>query len=162
MRTRGELADTNPSPGSMADERFTTEIRSSPLVEARVASLRTARDVDDFSSTLGALVTRVPSAERPVLVADHRPVVVYPQAAAERLAELFVRMNSRLARVAILVAPSNATLAMQLDRLVREANNPVRRVFYLPDEALEHMRPALGAAQLARARAFLSELAPKP
>ena len=72
----------------------------------------------------------VPKGTVPVLCADHRPVVVYPQSVADRLVELFMDMNRRLERVAILVAPSNATLLLQLRRLVREAAYASRKVFY--------------------------------
>ena len=141
----------------MAGPAFTIENRVGRLLEARVRGLRSSEEADVYSLALGAEVLRVPLHVRPVLLADHRPVSIYPQAAADRLAELFLRMNARLERVAILVARSNATLALQLERIVREAKNPSRRVCYAPGEAEAHLAPIMEPQELARVRAFLEE-----
>ena len=100
---------------------------------------------------------RMPREIRPVLCADHRPVGIYPQAAADRLIELFTQMNSRLERVAILVSRTNATLYMQLNRIVREASYTARRVVHTAEEAHAHLAPVLAPAELARMRDFLAE-----
>ena len=46
---------------------------------------------------------------------------------------------------------------MQLDRIVREVDNEMRKVFREPDEALAHLALSLDAEEMARARAFLAE-----
>jgi hypothetical protein len=139
---------------------FTLETRVGRLIEARVFRLADRAEADVYSERLRRETT-AHAAERPaVLLADHRPVVVYPQPVTDRLVELFQLMNTRLERVAIVVAPTNATLLLQLERLVREARFPKRRVFREPAGALEHLREALDPAELARARAFLAEHRP--
>lgn len=136
---------------------FTIETRVGRLIEARVFRLVTRGDADAYSDALAVEVRRHPGGRAPVLVADHRPVPVYPQAAADRLIELFQDMNSRLERIAIIVAPTNATILLQLERIVREARFPNRRVFRAKELAVEHLGGALGPAELTRARAFLDE-----
>jgi hypothetical protein len=133
------------------------EIRAGRLIEARVFHLRDVQEINAYSAALGAHVAKLPGTLQPILLADHRPVVVYTQQVADRLAELFASMNSRLERVAILVARTNATLLLQLDRIAREAGNAHRRVFHAHTSALEHLQPALDAGENARARAFIAE-----
>ncbi len=146
-----------PGPTSGA-QRYRIENRVGRLVEARVFQLRTREDVDDYSRDLGIQVMRMPRSVRPILCADHRPVAVYAQPAADRLVELFQTMNARLERVAIVVARSNATLAMQLQRIVREAANNARRVVHDAENAHAHLAPVLVPDELARMRDFLDEL----
>lgn len=131
------------------------------LIEARVFRLMSTDEANAYSRALAARVAKIPSSKRPVLCADHRPVAIYPQAVADRLSELFVHMNTRLERIAILVARSNATLALQLNRIVREAGYENRRVFYDSPGAVEHLGVVLDPAEKARVRAFLAEFASK-
>lgn len=140
-----------PTPG------YTIECKAGRLIEARVLRLRTPADADAYSAALASQVARLPSQLRPVLCADHRPVMVYAQSVADRLTELFIEMNSRLERVAILVARSNATLLLQLERLVRDAAYANRKVFHSAEGALEHLGPILDASEQVRARAFVAE-----
>jgi hypothetical protein len=129
------------------------------LITARVFELKRLSQADEYSQTLAAEVARFPAAIRPVLCADHRPVAIYSQPVADRLSELFAQMNSRLQRIAILVAPSNATLTLQLNRIVREARFENRRVFFESAEAVAWLQPSLDIAELRRADQFLNELA---
>ena len=141
----------------MTEERYAIQNTVGRLLEARVFWLTTQRDVDDYSRDIGLNLMRMPREIRPVLCADHRPVGIYPQAAADRLIELFTQMNSRLERVAILVSRTNATLYMQLNRIVREASYTARRVVHTAEEAHAHLAPELAHAELARMRDFLAE-----
>jgi hypothetical protein len=140
--------------------RYVIQNRVKRLVEARVFGLNTRDDVDAYSRDIGIQIMRVPRELRPVLCADHRPVAIYAQPVADRLVELFTQMNTRLERVAIIVARSNATLAMQLGRLVREAKYSARRVVHTAEEAHAHLAPVLAPDELARMREFLDELPP--
>jgi hypothetical protein len=139
---------------------YVVEVRAGRLLEARVFGLRGRDEVDAYAREIAVQIMRLPSTVRPVLCADHRPVAIYPQPAADRLTELFVQMNERLERVAILVAPTNATLNMQLARLVREAAMPHRRVFQDARQAEAHLATVLAPSELARMREFLSEFRP--
>ena len=140
----------------MAETRYRVERRVGRLVEARVLSLRTREDADAYGAAV--LAETVRASGKPVLCADHRPANVYPPAAAERLVELFRPNNTRFARIAIIVPPTNATLLMQLERLTREAGFENRRVFRDATGALAHLAGVLEESELVRARAFLSEI----
>lgn len=140
---------------------FSLENRVDGLIEARVFALSDLAAADRYAETLTTLSTRVAERHGPVLCADHRPIVIYRQDVADRLASLFAAMNSRLTRVAVVVSRSNATLVMQLERIVREAKNPSRRVFFEAGDAATFIAPALSPAAAERARAFLTEWAPR-
>jgi hypothetical protein len=139
---------------------FSLHVHTGRLIEARVFALRTVEHAEAYGAALLEVARRVHTGT-PVLLADHRPVVIYPQDVAERLVDLFTRMYTRLARVAIIASRSNATMAMQIERLVREAKEAKRRVMYAPSDACEHLRTALDAAELARAQDFLAEWSPE-
>lgn len=141
----------------MMGERYAIQNAVGRLLEARVFWLKTRQDVDDYSRDIALHLMRMPREVRPVLCADHRPVAIYPEAAADRLVELFTQMNARLERVAIIVARSNATLAMQLNRIVRQANYTARRVVHTAEDAHAHLAPVLEPAELGRVRDFLDE-----
>jgi hypothetical protein len=116
--------------------------------------------VDDYGEAFGMYVMRLPQGTRAILIADHRPVTIYAQEVADRLLEMFKPLNAHLERIAILAAPSNATFAMQLDRIVRAAGYAARKVVYAPDEAVQHLAPVLTPQELKRARTFLEEYPP--
>ena len=147
------MSDSSPHP-------FTLAIRQGRLLEARVFSLRTVQDANRYAEAIAKEIGTMPMSIRPVLCADHRPVVIYPEEVANRLGALFADMNSRLERVAIIVAQTNATLTLQLQRIVREARFEHRRVFHDPQQAVAHLAVALDAREVARARLFLGEFRP--
>ena len=133
---------------------FTVEIQAGGLFEARVRQLKTAEHALAYARSLGDVV-RQSSGRALVLCADHRPVVVYSQPVADQLAALFGDMNSVLTRIAVLVAPTNATLRMQLERVVREAQNPSRRVFQIAADAETFLGEELDPRERARLKLFL-------
>ena len=127
--------------------------------EARVYRLATVEEVDEYARTF---VRDVRGATDLVLCADHRPVVIYPPAVADRLVALFKVMNTHWQRVAVLVARTNATLAMQLQRIVRESANPSRRVFFDAADAARFLGEVLDAEERARLTTFLGETPAAP
>ena len=133
---------------------FTVRRPVGRLIEARIFNLRTPEEVTQYTKAFSPDVVGVTD---PVLCADHRPVVIYPPEVADQLVRLFKTMNDRLRRVAILVSRSNATLAMQLQRIVRESNYPSRRVFFDAREAERFLTPILDAPERVRLGVFLAE-----
>lgn len=125
------------------------------LIEARVDGLASRVEADRYAADLGNVVAASIERRAPILCADHRPVAVYSQEVSDRLAELFGVMNSRLARVAIVVSATNATLQMQLTRIVREAGFADRKVFVDPREARAFLDEMLEAGERARLATFL-------
>jgi predicted trehalose synthase len=147
-------------PPDVPKDGFLVQNKVGRLIEARVFGLRTRDDADRYTRELGLVRMALPASVRPILCADHRPVVVYAEPAADRLVELFKQMNQRLERVAIVVARSNATLAMQLNRFVREASNAARRVVHDAADAEVHLGSVLTAEERTRLRDFLAEFTP--
>lgn len=142
---------------------FTVEVRAGRLIEARIEALRNLQRAAAYTQAFAQILQRAPVQERMILCADHRAVAVYSQQVTDELASLFGAMNQRLARIALLVAPSNATLTMQLTRIVREARNPERRVFFAMEEAETFLGEVLTAAERSRLAQFLrSEPSPSP
>jgi hypothetical protein len=135
---------------------YLVETHVGRLVEARVFRLATASEVDTYIGTIAAAVEGLPAGSNGVLCADHRPAEIYPQPVAARLIELFQRMNTRLARVALVTGVEKATLYMQLRRITREARYEARQVYQDTPPALEHLAVALTPEELARARVFLA------
>lgn len=127
------------------------------VIEARVFALKTREEADVYAKALADVVAQAPATMQPILCADHRPVRIYPQPAADRLTELFQNMNTRLDRIAILVSRSNATLFLQLQRIAREAGYENRRVMHEPQEAVAHLQDSLSPEERIRVREFLAE-----
>ncbi|MET0592225.1 MAG: hypothetical protein ABW133_05970 [Polyangiaceae bacterium] len=138
-------------------ENFSLATKVGRLVEARITSLKTRKDVEEYGDAFGTHLMRIPQGVRAILIADHRPVSIYAQEVADRLLEMFKPLNAHLERVAIITAPSNATFAMQLDRIVRAAGYAARKVVYAPEEAVQHLAPVLTPQELKRVRQFLDE-----
>jgi hypothetical protein len=135
---------------------FTVERRTGRLVEARVFRLMTPEDVAQYRRAF----TPKHLTGRPTLLADHRPVAIYPKAVAAKLIDLFSDLNGTWERVAIVIAETNATMSLQLERIVRESQNPSRRVFIDPAEALRFLGETLESMEMARAAVFLAEAPP--
>ena len=133
---------------------FTVEIQVGGLMEARIQNIKSVAEAHLYAQAIAAAVEQA-GQRRLVLCADHRPVAVYSQPVADVLAGLFGNMNRRLDRIAVLVAPTNATLSMQLGRIVREAKNPSRRMFLDAAEASEFLGEVLDPLERRRLGVFL-------
>jgi hypothetical protein len=143
-----------------AGQSFSVERRVGRVIEARVFSLKTVDDATAYSLALASVVAQVPADLRPVLCADHRPVAIYSQPVSDRLTELFLQMNPRLERIGILVAPTNATLTLQLSRITRDAQYAERRVFQTGTDAISFLGPVLDPTESERLRDFVAEFIP--
>jgi hypothetical protein len=152
-------------PGGQAEHGWVVQNRVGRLVEARVFGLRTREEVDAYSREIGIILMRTPKDVRPILCADHRPVVTYSPAVVDRLVEIFQQLNDRLERVAIIVARSNATLVAQLQQMVKKADLPnraARKVVHTADDADAHLAPVCQPDELSRMRDFLDDWAGAP
>lgn len=134
---------------------YKVEHRVGRLYEARVFGLNTPADVEAYLEEFTPEF--FDGVSSPVLIADHRPVVIYAPKIADMIVELFKAMNARWERVAILAAPTNATLSMQMQRLVRASDNPQRRVFFDVGQAFAFLSEVLSSEEVERLMAFLDE-----
>lgn len=144
----------------MPGEKFTVERHVGGLLEARVFALWSNADAEDYARKLQLVARALPPGVKPLLLADHRPVRVYPESVADRLVELFTHMNLKLERAALVVLEHNAPLSLQLQRLVDRADYSKRRLFTAVDEALRHVEPVLSDAERVRAAEFLASWTP--
>jgi hypothetical protein len=95
------------------------------------------------------------AADPVVLCADMRQATVFAPEAAEEIEALMKSNNQTLARSAIVVAGDRATMALQIERLVRAARNPSRRTFHDPAAAADWLGEILDDVERARLSVFL-------
>jgi hypothetical protein len=139
---------------------YTAECRVGRLVEARLNGLRSIDAVTQFWEALRqAFAVAGPHA---VICADWRGAhVMAPEVAAEMIS-LLSKGNAHLERSAVLLAPGHATFSLQVERVMRVANNPSRRTFRDPFEMERFLAEVLGPGERAvreRMRAFLHDVA---
>lgn len=128
------------------------------VIRARVMGLASVAEVEDYRVAFPPHFKAIEQrGERPILWADHRAVRIYAQPVADAITRMFTSLNVHWMRVAILVASSNATLAMQLTRIVRESDNTSRQVFFESDRALGFLGEILTSEELADLRSFAAK-----
>jgi len=123
------------------------------VVELRVEALHTAEDVEAYAKAIDRVVSA--SRERAIICADHRPVGIYSPAVTDALVAMFTTLNSRIERAALIASPTNATFVLQLQRIVREAENSQRRVFLDPHKMVIWLSDVLTRHEIAQVRAHL-------
>jgi hypothetical protein len=128
--------------------------RDGRLVFARVHVLASVAEVQSYFGACAAEIRL--AGRRPLLLADHRPAVVYSPAVTDALFEAFRTNNDLLERVAILVSPANAVLQMQLNRITRDAGGSKRRVFQDPGAALGFLADLLSEPEARAVTAFFA------
>jgi hypothetical protein len=102
------------------------------LIEVRVAW---PIDIEEIHAGRRAMVETIASIEgQPIFVFDLRALSVVPSEGADATIGFMRADNARTLRAAFLVAPENATMAMQAERIVRSAGSASRRVFREIDE----------------------------
>jgi hypothetical protein len=84
-----------------------------------------------------------------------RATVVTPEITDASIA-LLRRENPRIDRTGFLIDSVGAVLGMQLERIVREANNPARKVFRDPVALRAFLEPVLTVAERRRLEVFLA------
>ncbi len=137
---------------------FVVERGVGRVVHAKVTGLASAAEVEDYRLAFQPHLRAIEAGgERPVLWADHRAVRIYAQPVADAITRMFTSLNVHWLRVAILVAQSNATLAMQLTRIARESENASRQVFFESERAFGFLAEILTADELAGVRAFAAK-----
>lgn len=144
----------------MSDEKFRVARHTGRLLESRLFALWSDADAEKYARTFWTLARTLGGSELPVLIADHRPVRAYPANVLSRLDELFASLNVKLERVSILTDKNNASVTLQLQRVVDRAGFNNRRLFTDPAAGLEHLKATLTPAELERAKTFIAEWPP--
>src|ERR1051325_1355612 len=117
------------------------------LVEVRLASPLDVPDVQRFVGEMMAVMQKVQG--KYVGVVDMLDAHVFPAAVADTLSKMLSGAATRVERTAMLIGNS-AVFGLQVERVIRDANNPNRRVFRNPREMVSGLSEVLTPAEKAR------------
>ncbi len=131
---------------------FTREHRVGRLYEIRVVSPVTAADLATFEAAQNAMDT---TDEARILCTDCRNIEVLSPEIAERLVESLRSHSRGFLRNGVLVDASKAVVALQLERMLRQARHPGRRLFRRKEDLAAWLEEILDPTEIARLRAFL-------
>lgn len=137
---------------------FTCERRVGRVIELRVFELRDIEAVNAYS--VATLAEMNKTSGNVFIVADHRPARIYPAAVTAGLVSLFTKINPRLERAALLLTETNATFAMQVQRIVSTASNVERQVFFAPEPLIAWLGERATTLELARIKAHINAWSP--
>jgi hypothetical protein len=99
-------------------------------MEIRVAGgYRSVTEVDEMIRLMADRVSTLPANEKYVIAADWRNVTVMSPETATRVRAMLSKSNARVERSSILTTSLQSTANLQVERLVREAENENRRHF---------------------------------
>lgn len=107
--------------------------------------------VDHFVKRTTQILSSAP--EKFVVFADLEQASVMPPEWIDRVVEMLCADNGRIERNGILIK-GTATFILQMERMIRQANNPSRRTFRDFGELKAWLLPAMTPAERARFEAF--------
>jgi hypothetical protein len=122
------------------------------LVEVRVASPLTLEEVQQLVREHQATISRIP--DRYVGVVDLLHARTFPAEVAESMVKLLSSVAGRVERTAFLIGES-AVFALQIERVLRQAENPNRKAFRDPGELGRWLGEILTPEEHARLAQFL-------
>ena len=124
----------------------------------RLVTFRVIPPIEDGNSAQSAQALRqaVLAVEGPSIVcADLRQARTFSPETTERFVALMRADNPKIERSALLFEPRSATLELQIERMVREAQLPARRIFRERAPLEEWLAEALSADERAALTQFL-------
>ena len=114
--------------------------------------------VEQLSAFVAAVRAEVEGAKQPlVFVCDWRWINRFDSTYADTIVWTMRRDNPRVAANGVLVSESNLALFDQVEKVLREAKNPNRKVFRSRLDVAAFLDPLLTAAERERRDAFLNE-----
>jgi len=118
-------------------------------------------DLDELTHFMAEIRNLVQAAPEPlVFCCDWRTVDAFPQTMADTIVWIMRRDNPRIAGNGVLVR--RPSLFTQVEQMLRDAQNPRRRVFRDADELRAWLDPQLTPEERARRDAFLAERGTRP
>jgi hypothetical protein len=127
------------------------------LLELWVESPVTEQEADRVGAELRQVFTT--RADKFVIAANVVLTRTLPPAVADRFIALMRADNPRVERTGFLLAADAATFALQLERMIKEAQSPTRRSFRDPDEWHSWLAELLAPVEVRRLRQFAVERA---
>ena len=125
--------------------------RVGKLVEIRISSPVTLEETVPWGEAHDSLVSKIDGPY--VCLVDLTDATVFPQDVVEGYVKT-MKNETNLVRTGTLLNQS-PTFGMQIQRMIREANNPNRRAFRDPDELCEWLSEVLDAKERVRLREIL-------
>lgn len=122
------------------------------LVEARFYPPIEASEIDHFRATVRARFGEL-AGRKAVMVTDATQLTILAPDVAEGFLSVMRADNPMIEQSAFLIAES-AMFTLQLERMIREANNPARRAFRDPIALVEWLSNALTWEEHRRAEEF--------
>jgi hypothetical protein len=124
------------------------------LVGLRGGQVRTVSEWSGLAVSVGKMAATI---EAPiVLCADYRRLQLLSEEVAGAVLESFREFNSKLERSALLLPAKASTLRLQIERILREAKHPARRVCVDVAEAKAWLSSCLTENQQLRLEEFLA------
>jgi hypothetical protein len=131
---------------------FSREHHVGRLYEVRVVSPVTAADVATFQAAQRALES---IDEARIVCTDCRGIEVLSPETAERLLDSLRSHGRGLLRNGVLVEARKAVVALQLERMLRQARHPGRQLFRRKEDLVAWLDEILDPSEQARLRTFL-------
>ena len=134
---------------------FTVENRVGRLIEIRIKSSFGVDDFAAFAARLGEVAGAVPG--KLVGISDYRDARLLAPEVAEKMVGSLKNTNPKVERAAVLMAEKAGVIVLQAERILREANNPNRRVFRVAADAETWLAEVLSPTEQTRLHQFLAE-----
>jgi hypothetical protein len=132
------------------------DIKVGRLIEVRSVQPYTIEEIAVFGRRLAQIMQDRQGAARVVGCLDLRGASVVPAEHTELYTAMFRRDNPQVERTGVLLPAGQATLTLQIERIVREANNPRRKTFRDIPPLCAYLDEVLSPEEKARMRAFLA------
>ena len=125
-------------------------------MEIRVAGgYRSVGDVDEMIQMMVDRVSKLAANTKYVIAADWRKVSVMSPETATRVRAMLSKANARVERSSILTTADQSTANLQVQRLVREAENENRRHFVIARDQYNWLSEVLTPEESRRLSEFL-------
>ena len=136
--------------------RNTATINEGCLLEIRAdRGYVTAADADDLFDQIRVAVFKLPRPGRHFTVVDWTQCPIMTPVAATRTAQNIVAAGTLTVRSAGLARSDSPDDVLQFLRLIREAGNPNRRLFFDAEQLIHWLAEVLSERETVRLRAFL-------
>lgn len=134
---------------------YKVENRVGKLVEVRLASPLNLDEVQQFIQGMVGVMQKIDG--KYVGAVDMLDAHVFPAAVADQLSQLLAGASPRVERTALLIGTS-AVFGLQVERVIRDAANPNRRVFRNAREMETWLGEVLTPMEKTRLATFVSEI----
>jgi len=133
---------------------YLVENHAGRLIEVKLASPLAIQEVEQFTQQHIALMRKIPA--KYVGVVNLLEAYVFPSAVADGLTKLLSGAASHVERTALLIGDS-AVFGLQVERVIRESNNPNRRAFRNGQELINWLGEVLTPTEQKQLEKFVRE-----